>query len=82
MNSVLLSSPALLLLLLGAAAGALLCGAAKRLRPLWMLLCCGCTAALVLAGLVLGAGLEELTAALLAISAAALLALGKGGKTP
>lgn len=82
MNLVLAASPALILLLAGAVVCALLCGLAGRRGSLWALLCCSCTVGLILAGLTAGAGLDELTAALLAVAAAALGAMELGGRKP
>lgn len=79
MNSVILTAPPLLGLLAAAAVLAVLC----QRRPRGGILCAlGCglaTVALLLWGLVLGAGLEELTAALLLLTAATLLAGPRGG---
>lgn len=67
-------------------AGALfaaLCGLLRQSRPLWALLAAVCTGAGVLAGLALGAALNELLTPLLLICAVSMAALlfgrGRGG---
>ena len=65
----------------GAVLSALLSGFFRGTRPLWALLSAVCVVCGVLAGLALGAALEDLLTPALAVCAAAMAALlfGRGG---